>query len=75
MRSLCTGILLVCSFGADASAGQAAEHRPFIVLGFEEDDLRLILPLATYRSGGLDKLCWMAQTTVPASFTRIMSTG
>jgi CelD/BcsL family acetyltransferase involved in cellulose biosynthesis len=44
------------------AAGAVSDHRPFIVLGYEDDELRLILPLAIVRAGGLNKMCWLAQS-------------
>lgn len=44
------------------ATGAVSNHRPFVVLGFEDDELRLILPLAIVRAGGLNRVCWLAQS-------------
>lgn len=44
------------------AAGRFNGHQPFVVLGYEDGELRLILPLAVTGGGGLSKLCWLGQS-------------
>ncbi len=44
------------------AASPDATCRPFIVLGFEDNELRLILPLCVEQTALLTRLCWLAQS-------------